>query len=314
MASLSILGGGPAGLACGIRLLEAGWSVTLHERGRYPLKKVCGEFVSPAAWSRLQALGAGPFLPDAPPLRRARFYQDATRCVDFDLEPAARGLSRAALDAALADRFRQLGGDLQEGSAWDGPAQPGQVDARGRPALPGPGRYFAWKGYLAEPEPTDGPERADLTMLPLSRGYAGISRVEDGRISVCLIARAPASLDALLGSHPVLAALAPRLRPHAAVAGFELGGHPGTGRLGDRARVWPPVVGDGIGQALAAGEDEAEARSQGRRRPRWRGAMAFRAAQGLHAVMMHPQGRRLAGALLRRWPAAATVLYRSTRA
>lgn len=314
MASLSIVGGGPAGLACGIRLLEAGWQVTLHERGRYPLKKVCGEFVSPRAWARLLDLGAGPWLPEAPLLMRARFYQDAERAVDFDLDPPARGLSRGALDSALAERFRRSGGDLREGSAVEGPVDGEAVlDARGRRLEAGPGRYFAWKGYLPKGIEAPGLAGADLTMLPLARGYAGLSRVEDGRLSVCLIARAPASMEALMASHPVLAGLAPQLLPHAAVAGFELRGGAAPGSLGDRARVWPPVVGDGISQALAAGEALALARIQGRAQSQ-RGAVAFSIALGLHHLMLDPRGRDLVGGLLRHWPQAATGLYRLTRA
>ncbi len=251
---LVIAGGGPAGLACGIRLLEAGRPVTLHERGRYPLKKVCGEFLSPEGWRRVEALEADYYLPQRPRrLTRARFYADGRRYLDLALEPAAYGLSRGALDHALAQRFQALGGDLRQGSELD--AAEADIDARGRPSEGGP--WFGYKAYL--PADCDLLERSesDLLMLPLARGYAGVARIEDGRLSVCLIARSPAPLKGLLNSHPLLARHSERLEFHASVAGFELRAYAGVQRIGDSPRVWPPVVGDGIPRALAEWEAAA---------------------------------------------------------
>lgn len=307
-APVVIAGGGPAGLACGIRLLEAGRAVTLHERGRYPLKKVCGEFLSPRAWQRVQALGADAHL-ERPPvaLRRARFYADASAHADLDLAPAAFGLSRSALDTALARRFQALGGDLREGSAWDGPVD---VDARGRPTEHG--AWMGYKAYLPAGHPMLEREGVDLLMLPLVQGYAGVAKIEDGRLSVCLIARSPAPLASLLHGHPLLAAVAGELQAHAAIAAFDLASYHGAERVGDRHQVWPPVVGDGISRALADGEAMAAAILQGRP-ARSRGA-GFGVAKALHAAMLSPAWRRTLARLGRVWPGLASALYRRTRA
>lgn len=315
---LSIAGGGLAGLACGIRLQERGWRVTVHERQRYPLKKVCGEFLSPQAWRRVQGLGAEPHLGLPPrPLRRARFYGGPQQHVDFALEPQAWGLSRSALDSALAARFRQLGGDLCEGSLLH--PQAGQVDASGRPPAVGPAAWMGWKAYLDADDAQPELQAADLLMLPLPQGYAGLARIEDGRWSLALLARTPARLPELLQSHPLLAALAPRLQAHAAIAGF--GFAPAAvgsaWRIGDARRVWPPVTGDGMAQALLSGESLAERLADGKSDGKAGGdagaALRQRFGLALQGLMLWPSGRQAAVALGRLWPASASAIYRFSR-
>lgn len=318
-AELSIAGGGLAGLACGIRLQERGWQVTVHERQHYPLKKVCGEFLSPLGWRRVVALGAAALLPQAPALlRRARFYGGPQQHVDFALEPPAWGLSRSALDSALAARFRALGGDLREGSevAAHSQAGPGWVLATGRPAVQGPSAWLGWKAYLTPDQAPPELAQADLLMLPLAQGYAGLARIEDGRVSVALVAKAPARLPELLASHPLLAALAPHLVAHAAVAGFAFSAHVAAGypRIGDARRVWPPVVGDGMSQALLAGESLAQRLATGRGGGEAGVALRYRLGLGLHHLMLWPSGRRAAVGLARAWPGLAEMIYRVSRA
>ena len=308
-APLVIAGGGPAGLACGIRLLQGGRAVTLHERGRYPLKKVCGEFLSPEGWRRLELLEADYYLPARPRrLTKERFYEDGRSHLDLALEPAAFGLSRGALDGARAQRFKALGGELREGSELD--PREADLNASGRPSRGGP--WFGYKAYLGAD--CDLLERAqtDLLMLPLKRGYAGVARVEDGRLSVCLIARSPAPLKQLLKSHPLMAKVSDRLEFHASIAGFELGAGSGFNCIGDSYRVWPPVVGDGITRALAAGEAAAASILAGeplRRTSAW----GFGLAKGLHYAMLSPTLRRAMAAAGRAWPGMAGAAYRRTR-
>jgi hypothetical protein len=315
--ALSIAGGGPAGLACGIRLLERGWSVTVHEKGRYPLKKVCGGFLSPQAWERLRALGVEKHLPHPPrPLRRARFYADGRSYVDFDLAPQAWGLRRSALDSALAARFKELGGRLEEGSAWTGDADAGPVlDARGRSAEAQDGPWMAWKGYLSAEDAPAEMGKADLIMLPLEGAYAGLDWMDDGSVCVGLIARRGLSLPKLLSGHPLLAAVAPKVRADSAISGFSLAARGGHRLLGDRRRVWPPLVGDGIHRALVSGEERAldlAGEDPGRRL--WDpSSLQFALALGLHHGMLSVRPRRLGLAALGLWPSLATRLYRWTR-
>lgn len=303
---VTIAGGGLAGLACGIRLLELGRKVELHERRKYPLKKVCGEFLSPLGWQRCLDLGVAPFLKLQPvPLKNARFYFSGRGYFDFALSPHAWGISRAALDTALAERFRSLGGDLKEGSSLEH----GDFDATGRSQVGVKARWMGWKGYL---EPSLAPEAlrtADLLMLPITRGYCGLSPIEDGRISVCLVAKAPASPDALLRSHPLLAAVADSVRPFASIAGFDFISTPGPSRLGDAARVWPPLVGDGMSRALHSGMLAAE----GARKSAFRQGLQFRLSKALHSSMLFHLPRKLLGPGLRALPSLAAFFYRHSR-
>src|SRR5947209_3853978 len=58
-ADALIIGAGPAGASCAIRMARAGWRVTLMEQSRYPRSKVCGECLGPASLQLLDELGIG---------------------------------------------------------------------------------------------------------------------------------------------------------------------------------------------------------------------------------------------------------------
>jgi flavin-dependent dehydrogenase len=311
--SIVIAGGGLAGLACGIRLQERGWDVTVHERRRYPLKKVCGEFLSPQGWRRVQSLGAAKLLPRPPrELKRARFYSGDSAHFDMALKPAAWGLSRETLDTALAQRFRQAGGELREGSELTD-LEPGVLDARGRPADEAAASWIGWKAYLAPDAAPPVLDEVDLLMLPVPGGYCGLARIEDGRVSVGLVAHGNASLPELCASHPILAAQSAALQAHAAVARFDFRSYSGDSRLGDARRVWPPLLGDGMSQALAAGEATAVAMDEGRKLWQPGAAVQFYLARGLHSLMLVPVARRAAGTVCKALPSLPEAIYRISR-
>lgn len=290
-----IAGGGPAGLSCGIRLRELGWDVVVHERRRYPLRKVCGEFLSPAGWARLERLGVCEHVHLKPgSIVRARFELTPGVATEFALDPAARGLSRAAMDAALASRFRALGGELLEDSTWTDSVQSGEafVDARGRPSEPGRGHsWHGWNGYIDPVHIPGGYDPGLLQMLPVDGGYCGMSIVESGLLGISFVSDREAPPRAILRSHPYLAPIADVIVPHAAIAGFRFRTHRAPGRIGDRLRVWPPLVGDGMSRALGAGIAEAERLALGRKHPAPR-VWDFTMALALHAAMCSPALRR----------------------
>jgi flavin-dependent dehydrogenase len=306
METLRIAGGGLAGLACGIRLREKGQQVEVHERRHYPLKKVCGEFLSPRGWSRCLELGIEAYLPHPPvPLKRARFYYSREGFFDFKLEAPAWGISREALDTALAKRFEALGGILKQGSA----IQDMDLDARGRPIQSGKARWIGWKGYL---DPSDAPpvlSELQMLMMPILGGYCGISPIEDGRISVCFVAKAPAILDDLFRSHPLLERLSPKIKAHASIAGFDFSSNPGAQRIGDARRVWPPLVGDGMSRALGAGMDAADASN----RNGVSESLQFALSKAAHSFMLFDLGRAILGPLLKVMPVIPETFYRFSR-
>jgi hypothetical protein len=275
-------------LACGIRLQELGWETEIHERRTYPLRKVCGEFLSPSGWHRLESLGATGHLAAQPPaIVRARFEFAPGSVAEFPLVPAARGLSREAMDSALAARFRALGGELFEGSERTESVEPDEVfvDARGRPVEAGASETWrGWKGYVDPRDIPAGLGGEVLTMLPVVGGYCGMSLVEDGRLGVCFVSDRKSAPHAILDSHPVLSRLSDRIHPHAAISGFRFRTVRGPGRIGDRLRVWPPLVGDGMSRALGAGIAHAEHLALGLAVPKDDGR-DFAMAMILHAAM-----------------------------
>ena len=115
-----IIGAGPAGASAAILLAEAGWSVALIEKQRFPRRKVCGECIAASNLPLLDALGVGAAF-DAmagPALRRVALMQGA-RTLVADL-PAythtkhrwGRALGRFHLDSLLLDRAREAGATI----------------------------------------------------------------------------------------------------------------------------------------------------------------------------------------------------------
>jgi geranylgeranyl reductase family protein len=116
-----IVGAGPAGAALACLLHARGHDVLLLDAARFPRDKVCGEGVSPRAWSVLEAFGAaervralGPH-----PLRgMALTASDGTR---FEgrypmSQPPGFALRRLVLDATLVEHARALGVEVREGT------------------------------------------------------------------------------------------------------------------------------------------------------------------------------------------------------
>ncbi|MEM9714301.1 MAG: FAD-dependent oxidoreductase, partial [Actinomycetota bacterium] len=55
-----VIGAGPAGTACAIRLAERGHAVTVVDRARFPRDKCCGDGLTSLALRSLEELGLRP--------------------------------------------------------------------------------------------------------------------------------------------------------------------------------------------------------------------------------------------------------------
>ena len=138
--SITIIGGGLAGLTLGIGLRRRGVPATIWEAGGYPRHRVCGEFISGRGQMVLERLG---LWSEAGTSRRvlcatALFICGKNRSPIRRLGTPALCVSRYMLDALLAETFEQLGGDLRATRA--GPvedADEGMVQAGGRRAASG---------------------------------------------------------------------------------------------------------------------------------------------------------------------------------
>lgn len=256
---LTIVGGGLTGLSLGVALLRRAIPVTLHEAGRYPRHRVCGEFLSGVQDEVLDALGVRDLLARAIPQQNTVWYLGPKKILSSPLPQPGRGLSRFALDEALRQRFQELGGQLHLASRVSPQAREGLVWCAGR--NPGRGPWIGLKCHLLGL-----PLEADLEMHMGRKGYAGLARVEDGRVNVCGLFRLNKTLAGpnILGHylrHSGLDALADRLdaaqREHssqAAVTGFHLGwqNHPVPDllTLGDACGMIPPFTGNGMSMAF----------------------------------------------------------------
>ena len=262
MKSITIAGGGLAGLALGIALRRAGVAVTLHEALRYPRHRVCGEFISGVSEETLRLLGIDAALAPAHRPQQVQWWSGSDFLGHFSLPEPARALSRYALDDVLSREFRSLGGVIWENSRLSPVPAPGLVWTAGRRPTKGP--WIGLKAHVRDVTLDDA-----LEMHLGSQGYVGLVAVEDGWVNVCGLFRLLPERDRGDGPllltylrHNGLEDLATRLqrgrwREHSesAVAGFRLGLQPplpGLMSLGDAHSIIPPFTGNGMSMALEA--------------------------------------------------------------
>jgi menaquinone-9 beta-reductase len=180
MNPVTIIGGGLAGLALGGALARNGVPVTLHEAGRYPRHRVCGEFLAGLDEATLDTLGIRPALAGARLHTSTIWIRGGRTLLEAVLPSPARGLSRHRIDRRLAEALTDAGGRLVDGSripTSNTPA-PGTVLACGRRAgRPG---WIGLKVHLRGLR-----TRSDLELHLSRAGYVGLAGVEDGRSNLC---------------------------------------------------------------------------------------------------------------------------------
>src|SRR5258708_28897474 len=117
MHDVVIIGAGLAGSRIAAVLAGHGWDVLLLERHKLPHHKVCGEFLSPEAQGSLRAMGLHSTVAALQPaeMTQARLFSRGGVQMRVDLPGAAWGVSRFALDAALAQSAEQRGAAVHTG-------------------------------------------------------------------------------------------------------------------------------------------------------------------------------------------------------
>jgi menaquinone-9 beta-reductase len=268
---IQIVGGGLAGLTLGIGLRQRDVLVTILEAGNYPRHRVCGEFISGRGQATLGRLKLSGLLEEAGGVRAetAAFFSTTKSTAARSLPVPAICLSRFLLDAALAKRFRALGGELREGerSRIEHFGE-GMVRATGRRAgvEENGARWFGLKIHARNVSLA-----ADLEMHVLARGYVGLCKINDGEVNVCGLFRASkgenrgaknarewlrgpagswlqqrmAGAEFIENSFCAVAGIS--LRPEQAASGDEI-------RLGDAITMIPPVTGNGMSMAFESAE------------------------------------------------------------
>lgn len=218
-----VAGGGPAGCAAAVGLGRRGWRVLLVEAERYPVHKMCGEFMSPEAWGLLARLGVDGAVraAGAVPIRRvavtspgavwrgalpaegigvSRWALDPL-LFEAAVEAGVEGLQGARVTSIERDVDRGGGGPFRVGLTCDGERR--GVTARlvigafgkrsrldktlDRDERARGGGFVAFKMHH---EGADLEDRVELHAF--DGGYCGMSHVEGGLVNVCLIAHARA--------------------------------------------------------------------------------------------------------------------------
>ncbi len=315
--SVTIAGGGLAGLSLGLALRRAGVPVVVHEAGAYPRHRVCGEFIAGLDAATSEALGLAPLLADALPHREVAWFAGRGALRRQTLPEPALALGRNVLDTRLADALRAAGGEVRERSRLRdlGPVE-GLVVCHGRARGPSP-----WIGLKVHVRNL--PLAAGLELHLGHRAYVGLCRLPDGTVNVSGLFLQRTGLAVSRGTALAvhleaagLDGLAARLRAaepdpdsHCAVAGLSFARprpRPGMLALGDARSMIPPFTGNGMAMAfqsaaLAAGPLAAWARGElawpaalGRidRALRARFRLRLASARALHPLLLQPAPQR----------------------
>jgi menaquinone-9 beta-reductase len=270
---VTIIGGGLAGLTLGIGLRQRDIPVTLYEASDYPRHRVCGEFISGRGQAVLDHLGLRADFEKAGAIYAgtAMFVSGTAKSPVRKLTTPALCLSRYKMDALLAAKLRELGGELRVRSRSNlDHCGEGIVSATGRRLEPAQNeiRWFGVKGHVASATPVG--LEADLEMHLSPDGYVGVNRVNDGQVNVCGLYRArpenqrpDSRAEWLLG--PPDSSLRERLKnaqfepqSFCSVAGIQLKPRRASTRdecsIGDALTMTPPVTGNGMSMAFESAE------------------------------------------------------------
>lgn len=332
--TITIGGGGLAGLSLGIVLRRAGVPVTLHEAGRYPRHRVCGEYISGVTDETLEALGILDLFDPALRQQSTSWYCGDRLLAEQPLPEPARGISRHYLDEALAGRFQDLGGELRTGSRLPHERGEGLVWSAGR--RPEKGEWIGLKCHFRDCETA-----SDLEMHLGNGAYVGLARVEGGAVNACGLFRLQSGLsgEGIFASYLEKAGLhrmGQRLGAAArvegslsAIAGFRLGWQESRDELviGDAAAMIAPFTGNGMSMAFQSAEmafpalvdyatgrsawDDTVHRVRQRLRRKFRRRVSL--ASVLHPFLTTPRGQRVLSATFRRGALPFRLCYHLLR-
>lgn len=265
MRTVEIIGGGLAGLGLGIVLRRRAVPVTLHEAGRYPRHRVCGEFITSLDDATKDALGLQDVLLGARKATGVSWCEEGKKDIRHRLTQPALCLSRHALDKTLASNFESLGGVLRENSRAHDTPEEGRVQANGRK----PKATSRWVGIKQHFR--DLTMDNDLEVHLGNCGYIGLTKVENGTVNVCGLLRR-GSVDLRRNMVEIageagfrelssrLSSATPDPTSLCMVAGLDYG--PAAAgdalRIGDREAMIPPFTGNGMTIALQSAAVVAE--------------------------------------------------------
>jgi flavin-dependent dehydrogenase len=106
---VSIVGGGPAGLATAIALRQQGLQVVVADSAHPPIDKACGEGLMPQAVAALKDFGVSVGPSQAIPFRGIRFIGEGRVAEGAFPQSYGLGIRRTTLHLALAERAAEAG-------------------------------------------------------------------------------------------------------------------------------------------------------------------------------------------------------------
>jgi flavin-dependent dehydrogenase len=121
----AIIGGGLSGLCLSIQLAEAGFSVVVLEKNRYPFHKVCGEYISMESWDFLTGLGLPLADMNLPVIDQLGISSQGGYMLNHTLKLGGFGISRFSLDHLLSRIAISKGVIIKENCRVNGVTQAG---------------------------------------------------------------------------------------------------------------------------------------------------------------------------------------------
>jgi menaquinone-9 beta-reductase len=208
---VAIVGGGLAGLSLASLMAEKGYFVIVLEKEKYPVQKVCGEYLSMEVWGFLMGLGLDLHNLNPPRITKLKISAPSGKYLTHQLNPGGFGLSRFFLDKSLAEIAVGKGAVIKENTkavqiesidtGYKITTQPNQdiyarvvcgaygkrdlldkkMDRRfmiDRPNV----NYVGVKYHVTADLPAD-----QIELHVFNGGYCGISKVEDGDYCLCYL-------------------------------------------------------------------------------------------------------------------------------
>jgi flavin-dependent dehydrogenase len=112
----AIIGGGLAGLTLAIQLANAGRSVILFEKQKYPFHKVCGEYISMESFDFLERIGMPLSAMKLPMIDEVKISSPNGNSFTRKLDLGGFGISRYTLDTLLANLATNKGVTILQGT------------------------------------------------------------------------------------------------------------------------------------------------------------------------------------------------------
>ncbi len=114
MYDAAIIGGGLAGLVNAILLRKQGHSVILFEEKEYPFHRVCGEYISNEVIPFLKSHDLFPQELNPSNITKFRLSSTSGKLLKMNLDLGGFGISRYAFDQWLVNKAKELGVELHE--------------------------------------------------------------------------------------------------------------------------------------------------------------------------------------------------------